>query len=204
LVFLLFLLSGSKAKSKVSSVGIWQPFVSPNGGFWHTSSTVFSIFRSQIYSTPLFFSRHAPLSLVLRRCPLPLSEVRVTSIVGDWRVVCTRQRGLCSLARVKATLHHFLAVLVGDGATVADLRLGAAGDGACLPRAAVSGGLRPCLLCRLLCFLVFSALCCCEFSCFSVQSGCVLLRFYWNFCWLDARSALFYLSVNINVREAQM
>jgi hypothetical protein len=39
--------------------------------------------------------------------------------------------------------------------------MGAAGDGACFPRAAVSGGFRLCLLCRLLCFLVFYALCCC-------------------------------------------
>jgi hypothetical protein len=154
--FLLFLLSGSKAKSKVSSVGIWWPFVSPNGGFWPASSTVFSIFWSQIYSTPLFFSRHAPLSLILRHRPLPLPEARVTSIVGDRLVACTRQRGLCSLARVKATLHLFWPCSLGTGATVADLRLGAAGDGACLPRAAISGGIRPCLLCRLLCFLVFS------------------------------------------------
>jgi hypothetical protein len=56
----------------------------------------------------------------------------------------------------------------GMGATVADLRLGAASDGACFPRAVVSGGFRLCLLCRLLCLLVFSALCCCVSFCFYV------------------------------------
>jgi hypothetical protein len=37
-----------------------------------------------------------------------------------------------------------------------------------------------------------------------VQIAWVLLTFYWNICWLDARSTLFYLGVCVNVREAQM
>jgi hypothetical protein len=91
-------------------------FVSPSGGFWPVFfQGLFQFFWSQIYSTLLFFSRHAPLSLVLRRRPFPLPEARVTSFFGYRRVACTRQRGLCSLVRVKATLHHFMAVLVGDG-----------------------------------------------------------------------------------------
>jgi len=158
--FFFFFCQAVKLKARYPAWG-YGGRMSPNGSFWLASSTVFSIFRSQIYSTPLFISRHASLSLVLRRRPLLLPEARVTSIIGDWRVACTRQRGFCSLARLKAMLHHFLAVLVGDGG------YGGGGDCPCLPRAAIFGGIRPCLLCRLLCFLVFSALCCCEFSCFS-------------------------------------
>jgi hypothetical protein len=48
--------------------------------------------------------------------------------------------------------------------------------------------------CFVLCISLFS----------HVQSACVLLIFYWNLCWLDVRSALFYLRVSVNVRESQM
>jgi hypothetical protein len=80
---------------------------------------------------------------------------------------------------------------MGLGATVADLRLGGIGDS-------------PCFYCWQLDFCGF-----CLFVLFiplflHVQSACVLLRFYWNFSWLDARSAFFYLRVSVNVREAQM
>jgi len=93
--FLLFV-SGSKAKIKVSSLGKWRPFVSFNGGFGQFFIYFFLDFRSQIYSTPLLFPRHAP-------------------VVGVRRVAYTRQRAYCFLMRVMATLHHFLAVLDGDG-----------------------------------------------------------------------------------------
>jgi hypothetical protein len=90
------------------------------------------------------------------------------------------------------------------GSTMVDLQLGGTVDDACPSRAAVSSGIRCCLYCRQPVFWIFSALCF-VFSLFSrVQSACVLLKFYWNFCWLDARSALFYLKVSVNVRDAQM
>jgi hypothetical protein len=53
-------------------------------------------------------------------------------------------------------------------------------------------------------FWVFSVLCCVFLLFPPVQSVCVLLKFYWNFCWLDARLALFYLRVSVNVRDAKM
>jgi hypothetical protein len=90
------------------------------------------------------------------------------------------------------------------GSTVADLRLGGTDEGACGARTAVSGGVRLCLFLLVSCFLVFSALCCVfSFVCL-VQSACVLLIFYWNFCWLDAKLTIFYLRAIVNVKEAQM
>jgi len=86
-----------------------------NGGFSIFFICFFLDFRSQIYSTPLLFSRHALLSRVLRRCLLPLPEAPVMSVVGVRRVAYTRQRAYCFLTRVMATLRHFLAVLDGDG-----------------------------------------------------------------------------------------
>jgi hypothetical protein len=112
--FLLFV-SGSKAKIKVSSLGKWRPFVSFNGGFGQFFIYFFLDFRSQIYSTPLLFPRHAPFNRVLRRHLLPLHEAQVMPVVGVRRVAYTRQRAYCFLMRVMATLHHFLAVLDGDG-----------------------------------------------------------------------------------------
>jgi hypothetical protein len=74
---LLFFLSfrlRQEAKIKVSNKGKWRPFVSFNGGVGLFFNCFSSTFRSQIYSTPLFFSRHAPLSNVHRRRPLLLPE----------------------------------------------------------------------------------------------------------------------------------
>jgi hypothetical protein len=89
--FLFFLfVSGSKAKIKVPSVGKWRPFVSFDGGFGQTSQLFFVDFWSQIYSTPLLLSRHAPLSRILLRRPPPLPEALVTPIAGIRRVACTR------------------------------------------------------------------------------------------------------------------
>jgi len=75
LFFLFFLfVPGKKSKIKVSSLGKWRPFVSFNGGFGLFLQLFLSTFRSQIYSTQLLFSRHAPLNRVPRRRPLLLPE----------------------------------------------------------------------------------------------------------------------------------
>jgi hypothetical protein len=84
--------------------------------------------------------------------------------------------------------------------TVVDLRLGGTGEDThhCLRR-------NPLLsLLPVACFLGFFCFMLCIPIVSPVQSACVLLNFYWNFCWLDARSALFYLRVSVNVRNAQM
>jgi hypothetical protein len=113
--FYLAFVSGSKAKIKVSSLGKWRLFVSFNDGFGQFFICFFLDFRSQVYSTPLLFSRHAPLSHVLHRCLLLLPEALVILVFGVRRVACTRQRAYCFLTRVIATLGHFMAVLDGDG-----------------------------------------------------------------------------------------
>jgi hypothetical protein len=53
-------------------------------------------------------------------------------------------------------------------------------------------------------FFFFSCFCVCISLVSLVQYTCVLLKFYWNFSWLDARSAIFYLRVCVNIRETQM
>jgi len=65
-------------------------------------------------------------------------------VIGVQRVTYTRQKAFCFLAHVMATHRHFLAVLDGVGATVADLWLGCVSVGVCPPRATVAGGVRPC------------------------------------------------------------
>lgn len=136
-----------------------------------------STFWSQIYLTPLLFSRHAPLSRIpCYRLLLP-PEAQVTSIVGVQRVVCTRQRALCSLTRVTTTLRLFLTVHGG-----ADLRLGGTSDDMCPPRTAVSSKLNPYLFCQQLDFCGFLFVCVVYSLVSPVQSVCVLLRFYWSFC----------------------
>lgn len=143
--------SGRKAKIKWSSLG--------SGGrswFWPFLHSFSSSFRSQIYITTLLFSIHAPLSRIPRRRPLLPPEARFTPIIRVRRVVCTRrQRALCSLAGVMATLRLFLAVR--DGAVVYGGWSTAAWHWwrRVPPRAAVSGNVHPCLLCRLPGFCVF-------------------------------------------------
>jgi hypothetical protein len=102
--------SGKKAKIKVSSLEKWRPFVSFNDGFGQFFQLFFFDFLEPDLHNPVsFFKTRVP-----RRRPLPLSEAQVTPVVGVWRVACTLQRALCSLAcslaHVTATLRHFLAM----------------------------------------------------------------------------------------------
>jgi len=77
--------------------------------FWPFLHSFSSSFRSQIYTTPLLFSRHAPLSLVPSRRLLLPPVARFTPAVRVRQVVCMRQRAICYLAHVTATLRLFLA-----------------------------------------------------------------------------------------------
>jgi hypothetical protein len=84
-----------------------------NGGFGQILQLLSIVVWCQIYATPLLFSRHAPPSRVLRRRPLLPPEAWLSPVVRVRRVVCTRQRALCSLVRVTATLRSFLAMRGG-------------------------------------------------------------------------------------------
>jgi hypothetical protein len=101
-----------------------------------------------------------PPSRVPRLRPHLLLEAHVTLIVGARRVVFTRQRAFCSLARVTATLRLFWPCTVGMGSTVSDLRRGATGDGACPPCAAVSGEVNPVSTAGSLFWVFFYFVCC--------------------------------------------
>jgi hypothetical protein len=149
-------------------LGKWRLFTSFNGGFGQFFICFFLDFWSQIYSTPLSFSRHALLSPALRRRLSLLPEVLVMPVIGVRRVTCTRQRAFCFLVRVMATLRHFLAVLDGVGATVADLRLGGVYCWRVSSTRRRSWRSPPLPFCRQLCFWV-SALCCVS-SCFLLYS----------------------------------
>jgi hypothetical protein len=78
--------------------------------------TIFSLnFWSQIYARLPTSARHASPSRIIRCRPHPLPEAHVTSVVGARRVVFTRQRAFCSLARVTVTLRLLWPCMVGDG-----------------------------------------------------------------------------------------
>lgn len=134
--------------------------------FWPFLHLFSSSFRSQNYTTPLLFSRHAPLSRVPHHRPLMPTEARFMPVVRVRPVVYTPQRALCSLARVTATLRFFFAVrggaVINGGWSLARWHRWRR----VLPRAAVCGRVHPCLFCRLPGFCVFY-LFVCVFSCFS-------------------------------------
>lgn len=78
---------------------------------------------------------------------------RRSSETGVWHARARVAFALWCAWRPRPT--NFWPCSVGMGASVADLRLDAVGDGACFPLAAVSGGFRHCRLCWLLRFWSF-------------------------------------------------
>jgi len=58
----------------MSSLGEWPAIRVVNGVLWPNFHCFFFDVWSQIYTLPLISTRHAPLSRVSRRPPLPLPE----------------------------------------------------------------------------------------------------------------------------------
>lgn len=163
--FFLFFCQAVKPKARCSARG-YGGVLSSCGGL-ACFFKVFSRFFGARSTQPRFVSQDTRPSAffsvaVCSRCRKHMS--RRSSETGAWPARARVAFALWCAWRPRST--NFWPCSLGMGASVADLRLGAAGDGACFPRAAVSGGFRHCRLCWLLHFLVFSALCCCVISCF--------------------------------------
>jgi hypothetical protein len=96
-----------------------------------------STFEPDLHTSSII-PRHAPPNRVHRRRPLQLPEAQATSVIARELVALRRACGLRSAFPGRARCWM--------GSTMVDPLLGGTGDSACPPRAAVSGGLRPCSL----------------------------------------------------------
>jgi len=94
--------------------------------------------------------------------------------------------------------------MVGNRVYGINLQQGATNDGACPPRAAVSGEVIPISIAGEMFLGVFLLCVLCIPHVSPEQSVYVLFNFYWNFYWLDASSAFFYFRVSVNVKKVQM
>jgi hypothetical protein len=99
--------SGRTTQIYVVQLGGVAGIVSLTEAVWPVFLRFLLHFWSQIYTTPLFFPRHAPSNHAPRHLPLQSPEAWATVVVGVRRVACTRQRARCSLACVTATPHFF-------------------------------------------------------------------------------------------------
>jgi hypothetical protein len=92
-----------------------------------------STFEPDLHTSSII-PRHAPPNRVHRRRPLQLPEAQATSVIARELVALRRACWLRSAFSGRARCWM--------GSTVVDPLLGGTGDGACPPRAAVSGGIR--------------------------------------------------------------
>jgi hypothetical protein len=151
----------------------------------------------QIYTSSLLFPRHTPFNRVPRR--RPLQPAGSTGHVGR-RCPTSGLHTLESLLLFGAHDGHappFLAVHGGEWGLRWLIYSWVVPVTACVlhPLSSPADSAPVSSVGSLFSFFLFffPAFVLCIPLIFPVQYACVLLKFYWNFSWLDARSALFYL-----------